>query len=57
MVSGGADKQVVIWGGQPYEGQLKYPHNEPLQKVAYNPVALQVLSCTASDIGQSIKLY
>ena len=52
MVSGGADKQVIIWEGQPYEGKLKYPHSDSIQKVAYSPVALQVLSCSASDIGQ-----
>ena len=52
LVSGGADKQVIIWGGTPYEGQLKFPHSDSIQKVAYSPVAQQILSCTSSDIGQ-----
>ena len=52
FASGGADKQVIIWGGNPAEGKLKYSHVDTVQRIAFNPVATQVLSCTATDIGK-----
>ena len=54
MASGSADKQVIIWGGAPYEGKLKYTHTESIQKVAYNPKSPLVLSCTNIDFGKMI---
>ena len=53
-MSGGADKQVIIWGGDPYEGKLKYAHSDSVQKVSYNPKSPLVLSCTNTDIGKII---
>lgn len=51
FASGGADKQVIVWGGTPFEGKLKYPHSESIQRVAYNPTSPLVLSCTNIDFG------
>ena len=50
FASGGADNTIIIWNSDA-EGQLKYNHNDPIQKLAYNPVTQQLISCTASDFG------
>jgi intraflagellar transport protein 122 len=50
FASGGADNTIIIWNSEA-EGQLKYNHNDPIQKLAYNPVTQQLISCTASDFG------
>ena len=33
------------------EGILKYAHNDPIQKLVYNPVTQQLASATCSDFG------
>lgn len=64
MVSGGADKLVIIWQ-QPstassltsvnaslkWEGLLKYSHADAVSCVQFNPVTSQVASCSNSDFG------
>ncbi|KAI8996741.1 hypothetical protein BC832DRAFT_598279 [Gaertneriomyces semiglobifer] len=50
FVSGGADKQVVIWSSK-LEGVLKYSHTDTIQSVSCNAVGGHILSCTASDFG------
>lgn len=50
FASGGADKTVVIWSHKG-EGLLKYTHGDNIQKVSYNLVTDQLLSCTANDFG------
>ncbi len=56
LVSGGADRHVIIWSGNPYEGKLKFSHADAIQKVAYSPVAAQVLICSNVDIGEQDQL-
>jgi len=50
FASGGADKIVVIWKitGQ---GMLKYNHTASIQSVKYNPVTMQLASCSEVDFG------
>ncbi|KAI9197284.1 WD40-repeat-containing domain protein [Polychytrium aggregatum] len=50
FVSGGADKQVIIWSPK-LEGVLKFSHNDPIQAVACNPASSMVVSCSTSDFG------
>jgi len=50
FASGGADKTVIIWTKKA-EGILKYTHGETIQKVKFNPVTKQLVSCTANDFG------
>ena len=50
FASGGADKTVVIWTHE-MEGVLKFTHNESIQALAYNPVTLQLASCSTQDFG------
>ena len=50
FASGGADKTVVIWTHE-LEGVLKFTHNESIQALAYNPITLQLASCSAQDFG------
>lgn len=56
FATGSADKQVIIWGGTPYEGKLKYSHSESIQRVAYNPKSPLVLSCTNVDFGEFLRV-
>jgi intraflagellar transport protein 122 len=51
FASGGADKQVIIWDAETFEGILKYSHNDIIQSVSHNPATGQVLSCTPTDFG------
>ena len=53
FASGGADNSVIIWKSKAdgADGVLRYQHNESIQKLAYNPVTQQVVSCTAIDFG------
>ena len=50
FASGGADCNVIIWTSVG-KGFLKFPHNDTIQCVAYNPVNHGLASCTASDFG------
>ena len=50
FASGGADKTVVIWKHE-LEGVLKFTHNDSIQAMAYNPVTLQLASCSLQDFG------
>ena len=39
-------------GGKKFAtGKIKYPHNDSIQCLAFNPVTQQLASCTASDFG------
>lgn len=53
FASGGADNVVVIWKTTPQGGQgvLKYTHSAPIQQVKYNPVSVQLASCSDGDFG------
>jgi intraflagellar transport protein 122 len=50
FASGGADKTIIIWTSKA-EGILKYCHNDPIQKLVYNPVTQQLASATSADFG------
>ena len=50
FASGGADKQVIIWGSN-LEGILKYSHNDNIQALAQSPTSNTILSCSTSDFG------
>jgi intraflagellar transport protein 122 len=50
FASGGADKTVIIWTNKA-EGILKYTHSDSVQRVAYNPCANVLASCTGVDFG------
>lgn len=53
FASGGADNVVVIWKTTPQGGQgvLKFTHTAPIQRVKYNPVKVQLASCSDVDFG------
>jgi intraflagellar transport protein 122 len=51
FASGSADNTVVIWKSPSMEGMLKYTHGASIQCMAYNPVTMQLCSCTAADFG------
>lgn len=50
FASGGSDNVVVIWKGSG-QGLLKYTHTSPIQRIKYNPQAIQLASCTDVDFG------
>eukprot|EP01051_Picozoa_sp_SAG22_P018253 SAG22_NODE_3022_length_2017_cov_2.015120_1_plen_377_part_00 len=50
FASGGADNTIIIWTAKA-EGILKYQHNDPIQKLVYNPVTQQLASATTADFG------
>lgn len=50
FASGGADCTIFIWTSEA-TGLLKYSHVDSIQKLAYNPVSHQLVSCTATDFG------
>lgn len=50
FASGGMDKTVIVWSSK-MEGTLKYTHSESIQKVQFNPVSGQLLSCGLMDFG------
>ena len=50
FASGSADKQVIIWSNKG-EGIVKYPHNDSIQCLAYNPVTQQLASGAISDFA------
>ena len=52
FASGGADKVVIIWISDPPDGHLKYTHSDSVQCISYNPVSQQLLSCTATEVGE-----
>ena len=52
FVSGGADKVVIIWTSDPPDGRLKYTHSDSVQCISYNPVSQQLVSCTATEVGE-----
>ena len=43
--SGGADNVVVIWKSSG-QGLLRYNHTSPIQRIKYNPLSLQLCSCS-----------
>ena len=50
FASGGIDNVVVIWKSSG-QGLLKYTHTSPIQRIKYNPQAIQLASCTDVDFG------
>ena len=50
FASGGADRMVIIWTSRG-KGKCKYPHNDTIQKVKYNPATHLLASCSAADFG------
>lgn len=50
FASGGADCTIFIWTSEA-TGLLKYSHVDSIQKLAYNPVTHQLVSCTSTDFG------
>jgi hypothetical protein len=51
--AGGADNVVVIWKSTG-QGLLKYTHTAQIQRIKYNPNAMQLVSC--SDVSHSLIL-
>ncbi len=49
LVSGGADKSVIIWKNM--DAVLRYHHSESIQAVRFNPSTGQIASCSGSDYG------
>ena len=52
--TGGSDNIVVIWKSTG-QGLLRYNHNTPVQRVKYNPMSLQLVSC--SDVRKTYVKY
>ena len=52
FASGGADRMVIIWGSDPPDGQLKFTHADSVQCISYSPVSQQLISCTATEVGE-----
>ena len=50
FASGSADKHVIIWTAA-LQGILRYKHHDAIYSLAYNPVSLQLLSCSDADFG------
>eukprot|EP01105_Mastigella_eilhardi_P005329 TRINITY_DN1705_c0_g2_i1.p1 TRINITY_DN1705_c0_g2~~TRINITY_DN1705_c0_g2_i1.p1 ORF type:complete len:1309 (-),score=346.84 TRINITY_DN1705_c0_g2_i1:47-3835(-) len=53
FASGGSDMSVIIWStaANNAAGNLRYPHNDAVQALAFNPTTKQLLSCAVSDFG------
>ena len=57
FASGGADKVVIIWTSDPPDGHLKYTHSDSVQSISFNPVSQQLVSCTATEVGECVVLW
>jgi len=50
FASGGADCNIIVWSSEA-DGLLKYAHNDAIQKLSFNPVTSQLVSCSVHDFG------
>src|SRR5207237_523355 len=51
FATGGADKSVILWNGNPGSPTLRFPHRDALVAVAFSPTAPLLLSVSESDFG------